>query len=220
MGPLHGCDSPTRLQQGGELRKDRQSPGLSFGAAAAQPPPAGQRQRAHRGAHQRADQGLDQFTLTPSRCFGVILSKPPAVHAPFAGDQASRPQAPQPLTMQCASRAATVSVAAPATRQRTQLKQRRRVAVRGVAAEPATQRLTKDDLVAYLESGCKPRDQWRCGGRRQDGRLLRLGYRPRTAAQLHSLLSLMPVAGFLSLTHCVRPRPSSTQPCSAAAWER
>ena len=31
-----------------------------------------------------------------------------------------------------------------------------------VAQAVATQPLTKDDLVAYLASGCKPRDQWRC----------------------------------------------------------
>jgi hypothetical protein len=31
-----------------------------------------------------------------------------------------------------------------------------------VAAEPVTQPLTKDDLVAYLASGCKPRERWRC----------------------------------------------------------
>ncbi|EFN52704.1 hypothetical protein CHLNCDRAFT_26566 [Chlorella variabilis] len=91
--------------------------------------------------------------------------------------------------MQCASRAATVSVAAPATRQRTQLKQRRRVAVRGVAAEPATQRLTKDDLVAYLESGCKPRDQWRIGTEHE-----KLGYnvadgRRLTYEQIAALLT-------------------------------
>lgn len=37
-----------------------------------------------------------------------------------------------------------------------------RLAVRAVAQpQTATEPLTKDDLVAYLASGCKPRDQWR-----------------------------------------------------------
>jgi hypothetical protein len=32
---------------------------------------------------------------------------------------------------------------------------------RAIAADPAAQPLTKDDLVSYLASGCKPRQQWR-----------------------------------------------------------
>lgn len=38
---------------------------------------------------------------------------------------------------------------------------RRAGRLQAAQAEAATQRLTKDDLVAYLASGCKPRDQWR-----------------------------------------------------------
>lgn len=30
-----------------------------------------------------------------------------------------------------------------------------------VAAEASTSPLTKDNLINYLASGCKPRDQWR-----------------------------------------------------------
>lgn len=32
-----------------------------------------------------------------------------------------------------------------------------------VAAEPATQQLTKTDLVQYMRSGCRPKDKWRFG---------------------------------------------------------
>ena len=60
--------------------------------------------------------------------------------------------------MHCSSTAYGPAVAPP-----TALRGRRApLRVRAVAAEqqPAT-RLTKDDLVAYLASGCKPRDKWR-----------------------------------------------------------
>lgn len=66
------------------------------------------------------------------------------------------------LTMQCAIKLRGVAVSTPAAQPRSRA--RRPLAVRAVAAEPATQRLTKDDLVKYVASGCKPRDQWRCGG--------------------------------------------------------
>lgn len=49
-------------------------------------------------------------------------------------------------------------------------RQRRLRPVAAAQAETATQPLTKDDLVAYLASGCKPREEWRwaaAGGRRQ-----------------------------------------------------
>ena len=52
-------------------------------------------------------------------------------------------------------------VAAAAGRPRTCSSGARR-GLRVVAQAVATQPLTKDDLVAYLASGCKPRDQWRC----------------------------------------------------------
>lgn len=38
---------------------------------------------------------------------------------------------------------------------------RRAARCHAAQAEAATQRLTKDDLVNYLASGCKARDQWR-----------------------------------------------------------
>ncbi|KAI3430867.1 hypothetical protein D9Q98_009276 [Chlorella vulgaris] len=62
--------------------------------------------------------------------------------------------------MQCAARAAPVTAHAAAS-----ARQRRpgRLVVRSVAAEPATQRLTKDDLVKYIAAGCRPREQWRIG---------------------------------------------------------
>lgn len=60
--------------------------------------------------------------------------------------------------MQCTAQIA----AAPGVRGRRKGRQQRLV-VRAVAAEPTTSRLTKDDLVAYVASGCKPRDQWRIG---------------------------------------------------------
>lgn len=61
--------------------------------------------------------------------------------------------------------------------------------MRGVAAEPATERLTKDDLVAYLASGCRPRDQWRIGTEHE-----KLGYnvadgRRLTYEQIAALLT-------------------------------
>lgn len=41
------------------------------------------------------------------------------------------------------------------------LLQRRAGKVTAIAAEPATAPLTRDDLIKYLASGCKPRDKWR-----------------------------------------------------------
>ena len=38
---------------------------------------------------------------------------------------------------------------------------RRAARCQAAQAEAVTSRLTKDDLVNYLASGCKPRDQWR-----------------------------------------------------------
>lgn len=54
---------------------------------------------------------------------------------------------------------AAPSVRPGAVQQRTR---RRPATLHAATAEAVTQRLTKDDLVAYLASGCKPRDQWRC----------------------------------------------------------
>ena len=60
--------------------------------------------------------------------------------------------------MQCAAKAPSSLVAAAPTRQRG-----RSLRVQAVAAQPAaTKPLTKDDLVAYVASGCKPKDKWRC----------------------------------------------------------
>ncbi|PRW21064.1 glutamate--cysteine chloroplastic isoform A [Chlorella sorokiniana] len=66
---------------------------------------------------------------------------------------------------------------------------RRSARAAAAQAEAATQRLTKDDLVAYLASGCKPRDQWRIGTEHE-----KLGYnmadsRRLTYEQIAALLT-------------------------------
>lgn len=80
-------------------------------------------------------------------------------HRQQAGSATGNPTA-QPA-MLCAARLATAAPGVVAAHQPR--RQRRAQVVAAVSAQPTTQRLTKDDLVAYLASGCKPRDQWRCG---------------------------------------------------------
>lgn len=65
-----------------------------------------------------------------------------------------------PAAMQCtAARAPAALPSAPAAGAARA--RRLQVRCQAAQAETATQRLTKDDLVAYLASGCKPREDWR-----------------------------------------------------------
>ena len=65
-----------------------------------------------------------------------------------------------PAAMQCTAARATAGLpSAPA--HGAARARRRAVRCQAAQAETATQRLTKDDLVAYLASGCKPREDWR-----------------------------------------------------------
>lgn len=63
--------------------------------------------------------------------------------------------------MQVAARPCGAAVSSGATIAVRQPRRGRLVVQAVAASQPAT-RLTKDDLVSYLASGCKPRDQWRC----------------------------------------------------------
>ena len=74
------------------------------------------------------------------------------------GSQRAEPQGA--CTMQCSVTRPTAALAGVSVQGPGPAK--RRAARCGAAqAEAATQRLTKDDLVSYLASGCRPREEWR-----------------------------------------------------------
>lgn len=99
---------------------------------------------------------VNLVTLVPN----CALGSRGRAHSEVANGGSQRAEPQGACTMQCSVARPTpvlagVSALGPGPAKR-------RAARCGAAqAEAATQRLTKDDLVSYLASGCRPREEWR-----------------------------------------------------------
>ena len=83
-------------------------------------------------------------------------------------------------------------------------------AVADEAKTATANRLTKDDLVAYIASGCKPKEEWRCARRPRPG-----ARESRRARDLSSRAALFPKTPLFPFSRLFRRDPGSTDPSDA-----
>lgn len=137
--------------------------------------PACARMAKFAGHEKQAARGVTTCGRRRARCqlahppshHGVSPSSPRRSPCCALSDPASVQRGPIPAravttAMQAAARPCGAAVPSSGATIAVRHERRGRLVVQAVAASQPATRLTKDDLVAYLASGCKPRDQWRC----------------------------------------------------------
>ena len=188
-----------------------------------------------RGRDATGDDVTRRSHLT--RAFGERLRQPLRVARRPPRETARRPPTPVPRRIARPASSAMLSARAAPARARappgaSKLRRRRddsarfRVAaarsgpssrasrvVAAVADEAKTataNRLTKDDLVAYIASGCKPKEEWRCARRPRPG-----ARESRRARDLSSRAALFPKTPLFPFSRLFRRDPGSTDPSDA-----
>lgn len=121
-----------------------------------------------RAAYQLVGAGGQGANWLIHRLIPVLLCLPPhtSIDCPLPNPAAcSRTTHPTPAVrpaMQAAARPCGAAVPSSAAVKISRHQRLGRLVVQAVASAQPTTRLRKEDLVAYIASGCKPRDQWRC----------------------------------------------------------